>query len=460
VTRHLAAIAWLVVPGFLPATALAGTSLPLSLALAPLMTGLMASAAVMVCLALAWPVLPVFAVLVGAAVTAALRSLRAQQRLPALGTALPLPEFAVLGVLLLPLAALRRPAVDWDTRSIWLFHARWVSAGGEFFRDALTNPVFTFSHPDYPPIGPATVGTLWDMQGRIDSDQGKVVVGFLTFAAVAVVALSLARILALPSQWMPALGAGFGLAMFGIGGIYGTNGHVDLLWGAAIAGAALHLLVVPPDRQAVVIGAVCLATAGLAKNEGMLAALFVCGLAVLRQWHHRSGVRPLAGAGLLVVTWPLLVRALGSGSDFDEGRILGLVRWESAIAARIWPTVSATWEQVHREAILWLLCSIVSGLALSGERRRQRIGSAVWTGAAAAGVALSLVLAYVISPYGLDFHLSTSVDRTMIAVRVLLLLDIACWTAIALGTATAAVRTVADARRPGPEAGEPVTVPP
>jgi hypothetical protein len=58
------------------------------------------------------------------------------------------------------------PPLAWDARSIWLFHASWLAAGGSVFSEAQTLDSLAFSHPSYPYGGPAAIAIVWLFSGE------------------------------------------------------------------------------------------------------------------------------------------------------------------------------------------------------------------------------------------------------------------------------------------------------
>ncbi len=427
--RALGVTAWLFLPGALPAVSLVGRTV-LSIPFAALLTALGLSVASMLAIWAGTSVLPWYFAVVVAGQAEAIRRLR--RRPPV--TRPPIRDIAVDAVLLLvvafPLVGLRRAAIDWDARSIWLFHSRWFYAGGDFIRDALVNPAFSYSHPDYPPLAPAAAGGLWRLTANVDVDLGRDVIALLTFNAVAVMALAVRRLAsersAVPAAAMAAL---VGLGAYGLAGPYGTNGYVDLLWAASATAGVLYLLAAPMTPEHMALGAACLAVAGVTKNEGLAAAVLVLGLSLAR---HRQSLRTVAVLGttaLFILAWPVLMRTLGVHSDIAAGgRASALLHGDPEATSRVGPTIAAITGMARPIGFVAIGCAAFGALMLRTARRRLGLGSAGWTWLAILLITASLVAAYVLSPYDLDYHLASSADRTTIALRLLLLSEVACWT--------------------------------
>lgn len=415
--------------GAVPAVAGAGLR-PEAVPLSALVTALMCSMAGVAALVFSGPVL-VWAVAIVLVVNGlAVAAVRRRKPLrPATGLA---PGLAVLAAAALPLAALRRPVVDWDARSIWSFHGRWFYAGGDYLREALGNAAFAFSHADYPPAIPATTGVLWRLAGGIDPRVGQVAIGLLNFSVVALLGMAIAR---LGSYRSPAIrglaGALAVLGAYGIAAGYSMNGYADLLWAAGIAAAAVYLLAAPWSATNLVLGLVPLVVAGLAKNEGTLVGLMVLALAALRHRARGTRLAPFAVCAGALLVWSLPARLFGAESDFSESAVDALAgRLE--LAPRIVPIVEA----FGRQAVIFL--AVAAAVTLAGSaflritRSRMSLGSSAWTWCAIGGTALILGAAYLVSPNEIRWHLATSVDRTTIGLRLLLLVEILCWAAVSL----------------------------
>ena len=57
------------------------------------------------------------------------------------------------------------PPLAWDARSIWLFHASWMTQGATTFSQGQNLASLKFSHPGYPMGGPAAMGIVWQFSG-------------------------------------------------------------------------------------------------------------------------------------------------------------------------------------------------------------------------------------------------------------------------------------------------------
>jgi hypothetical protein len=451
---------WLLFPSLIPSLALVPAG-PVTPVLAGLITGLMASMAGMIALVLSAGFLACFlgvALIANVAACCALLGGKAPRE-DAPGVSGPksvLLQTVTIVVAAVPLIGLRRMPVDWDARSIWLFHARWFFAGGRFLEQALENPAFVFSHPDYPPAIPATVGGLWTLLGKIDLPAGQAVIGMLNLCAVSLLALGFVH-LARPKQ--AAVGAGIAvmaaLGAFGMAGASGVNGYADLLWAASAAAGALYLLIAPPGRSQLILGLVSVAVAGLTKNEGFAAALLILFLAALR---HRSSLRMTAaicGSGVALLVWPVLSRVSGAVSDLKPAQILSgwgpSVRHLSQVGDHALPLIVPV-------GIPAAVCTLIGCLFLRTKRKEGSLGSAWWSWAAVAGMSMSVALAYLASPHDVSWHLNTSINRTTLGIRMLLFTELLTWCLVAVNALFGGPSVAIARNGVGPRADVPVSL--
>ena len=425
---HVAAVlAILVGAGFLPARRLTSSAV-VAIAIAPLATGLICSAGAVVSLLLRAPLGPCVAAVL---VSVAAASLVARAR-PAgdddVLTSFRWTQLALLvAVVAVPLLAVRRAPVDWDARSIWLLHADWFWAGGARAADAMGTPAFAFSHQDYPPLAPATVAAVWTLLGR-DHELGQLTIAVLGASAVTAVAVALhAATPAAPRLLRAVAGALTVLAAYGLAGVWATNGYVDLIGAAALAAAAVLLLAGPTGRPATAAGAVCLGAAMLTKNEGMVAGFVVACLAVAAIGWRRAvavGWLPVAASA----GWVALTRALGAVSDLgSSGALQKLLRLDADVLGRVWPTLRELWIWCRWELAV---AALVAAAGLGTARRLARaplLPGALLLWLASLGCAAALLLAYMVSPHDIAWHLRTSADRTTVAPRLLLLVQSTLW---------------------------------
>ena len=380
--------------------------------------------------------------------SAALVLRRPRPALPSLGAV----DVAVMYVpLLLPALLVRRPPVAWDARSIWWFHASWIEGGAGAFRDALANPALAYSHPDYPPLVPATVAGAWTSTGGSGLWIAQAVSTVLTLSAVAMLAYAVRHLVPTARPMVArllALGVALGTwatADYGI-----AAGYVDHLWAAALAAAVVLLFVdgsiVAADgrggsgRGGHLALAVLLATvAALTKNEGMVAALIVAVLFTVRARHHLGRAACMWAPVAAGLVWAVVARGFGATSDLSSSPRIGqLTSGDLEPLGRIPRTITTFGGHVGWVLAGALVVSVVGALTLRQARRSVGMVSAVWPWLVIVGFGIGLLATYVISPYDIGWHLATSADRVGVLLLLVALAIVASWVLVALAPAGAA----------------------
>jgi hypothetical protein len=331
------------------------------------------------------------------------------------------------------IASLRAaPHGDWDAWAIWNQHARFLfrSGGSDTWRRFLE---IGWSQPDYPLLLPAAVARVWGYAGH-DSTLGPALVAMaFGIASVTLVVTALdgrrawiAGTLMLGATTflaqVPSLCADVPLACYIVATL------------AVACGDGRQLGQSSARITALMAGATS-AMAAWTKNEGIvftLLMLIVTIAVAVRRSVVASKLRPgkpwrplvwgIAGGApvFLAIVWfklalaPPSVLAEGLSLDVFATRALDLnrhatvaalmaqhaVRWSAPFAVAVFPIVSV--------AAIWM--------AVRG-------GPAVRMMAAVAGLMLgSYYLAYVITPFDIAWHVSTSIDRLLVQLWPLLVL--------------------------------------
>lgn len=361
---------------------------------------------------------------------------------------------------LFPFLTVRRAPVEWDSRSIWWFHASWFADGGATFWQAIQNPAFAFSHPDYPPLASATNGALWWLGGTESLKQAQIVTAILTLSALAAFAFSVwCAVRRLLPGWVSIVAAGFlVVAAYGVAGegkstqALATNGYVDVLWSASFAAGCVFVLAARRHPEALRWGALSLAVAALTKNEGLIAVVVVVVLALVRYRFRRPAPFWLVGALAPGVAWLVVARLAGADSEYLTNSKAGeLLRLDPDVLGRVSPAFSAVWHEVSEIVIVAAGVSVL-GLLLATSARRQLSGTAwPWMWIAWLATMTSIVYAYVVSPDPLHLHVISSVDRTTVAPRLLLLAESLLWGSTAVAALRSGRADARETRRPQPD---------
>lgn len=165
----------------------------LAVLLAPLVSALLSTAAVILMLLAGGPLVLWLALVLPAAAALAWWLLRRPgEPVPyggwssALLTALPL---------LPPLLFVLEPAVRWDPHSIWWLRAGYLSHDGGYAREAIGSAGFVFSHTDYPPLASAPLAAVWSV-AEPDFRTAQAVGILIGFSAIAMLVHLMRRVLA------------------------------------------------------------------------------------------------------------------------------------------------------------------------------------------------------------------------------------------------------------------------
>ncbi|WP_432993467.1 hypothetical protein [Dactylosporangium sp. CA-233914] len=427
----LLAVALLVAAG-LPLSYSLTRTIPLALVFAPVAGAAVATAAILLMLAAGGPLLAWFAPVYLLTGFLAWRLRRAG----------PAPhgswlDGALLTVPLLPplLQIFQQPLL-WDAHLIWWLHAGYFAEGGSFARDSVGNPALIFSHPDYPPLASAPVALAWRVLDLRDFYPAAMVNGALTLSSIAAVVYAVRRVTsAAPAVWSWLAAIAVGWSAWSPLWIVPTAGFSDAMCATAFAAGAVLLLFdrEPFDRRRLPLTLLLLCCAALMKNEGQSMVVVLAVVATLR---HRRQLRRVAWVWLPVAVaalWSLVARLLGAQTDVLAGGHFGdLLHGDPTIAGRI-PTVFSTMAgRVDRVVVLALAAAVLGAVLLRRRRAAFGLGADPWLWAVTAGYWLAVALIYVVTPNDLHWHLSTSVDRVMVAVVVLSCASTACWAVVAL----------------------------
>jgi hypothetical protein len=312
------------------------------------------------------------------------------------------------------------PLLGWDARWIWFFHAKMIYTAGSIGQSAgWQNATVGFSHVDYPNLVPVIAAQTMRIAGFWNEYLPKLSIFFMFLPAMFWL-LSFARksfsyailIAALMLSFDPWLWIGY---MDGILALY-----------LSISVLLLGRYIVEGNPLDAISSACCLFALPYIKNEGFPAAL-VGGAAVLlvvwlKQKSHISlqGFRNhwgywLAGViGILpLVLWSVykyqwgIRNSLGIGSPESFARILQ--RLTDGSTKLIF---SQTFQNIDSSLFLVsiLLLVIICWKISVGKHILPAVGVAVV-------YCLGMVAVYYLTPFDVLWHLSTSIDRTMLPVN-------------------------------------------
>ena len=332
------------------------------------------------------------------------------------------------------LKTMASPHGDWDASTIWNFRARCLILGdGQPTR--VFDPFFEWSHPDYPVLLPGFIARAWSLLGSMPAWVPQMVGALFTFGAAGVGAGVLRRLRS------PVHGMLFALLLLGTPFYihHGASQYADVPLGfyflAAIACLALHDAAERHGEQGGGFGCLLLAgffaAAGLwTKNEGVtFLPLLLGGRCAATLFFDRSLRRALVqGMAMLLGAAPVLATQILFKTTFPVPNEIFLYQLgntdEEKLAAiftllqtpvRYWIVAKTMTVQFFTFGRWWpagVVAALLLLAPLCGLRRRFPCSRTVLAaGLALAGQLTVYFMVYVITPYGLEWHLRTSLER-------------------------------------------------
>jgi hypothetical protein len=388
--------------------------------LAPAVTGIVCAVAVALSLLTRTPLLPW---LVGLGLTGWALGLRYRSPfVPAVDATGPL--LAATVVALLPVLLIDYPATVGDARSNFWLHAAWFHAGGGTARAAMASPAFEYSHPAYPPLVPAVIATVWQGWHEHDRHVALRIGQLLTAYGAVAVAYATARCLRVRGTLALLLAPAVAWLVWSAKVEVGMQGLLDLTWALPAAAACVLVLAGDGARRTMVWGAVFAAVAAFTKTEGQVAVLVLSAVAAVRFRREWRALVPLAAAVVGAIgLWAVVVRP----SENDRGdwsKLTSLFAGGTEVNERLGDSASRLVEELGLLVLAGVLVvvAIVALARWAGTPVRQR--GLLSLLAVAAGFSAFTVVTFAVRPEEIDFLLSVAAYRTVIFIRVLVVVDV------------------------------------
>lgn len=302
------------------------------------------------------------------------------------------------------------PSGQWDAWAMWNMKGRMLAWSSDWTR-ALDPEL---AHPDYPLLLPACVGRLLGLA----PGAGAAGPGAIAVLAAASTVLLPAAILFSTRGPRAALLA----ALLAAGGPslpqQAASQYADVPVGLFFS-TGIGLVVIArafDDRGSALLGGVSLGLAAWTKNEGLAMAM-ASGIALTAALSWEGGITrirrlgaPVLASALVLVVPLLLVRAAVPHADMAADGLAA--KWVRALDPDRWRVVAAglvSWLDPRENFAPWLLAGTA---AVAGVRRGPR-GTGFVLGAVTLCLAAD-VLAYVASPWALEWQLATSLSRVLL----------------------------------------------
>ena len=334
---------------------------------------------------------------------------------------------AVMGAVFLIYAGpvVYEPLIEWDSRSIWFFHAKLIYFAGTIGPEAgWTHPSLRWSHPDYPNLIPALAAQIAWLGGTWNEYFPKIALLPVIFASV----LWIFRFYRTSLSFFLLLAA-FPLFLDGWISCGNMDAHLTLFFMAALLLAGQACI---SRRPLDCIGSICcLMVLPYLKNEGALAIVAVlCSLPLLMMAVRLPPRGMLCGAvesvranwrvlGLLLILalpwflWGAIKQEADLSNDMDLFSLASMGRLLNRLSDGSWKLiVNRSFLEVRTEALL-LVVMMVASFSSRKALPRECL-PALFTGVI---YLTGMLTIYLMTHHILIWHLDTSVERVMLAVR-------------------------------------------
>lgn len=315
------------------------------------------------------------------------------------------------------LHAIKKPDGDWDAWTIWNVRARFLYLTGSASQTFDSRLV----HADYPPLLPALVAGGWFASGGEGLWVAPLVAGLFAATTAAVLAGCVSEC------------RGGGAAFVAAAVLLGTpqflqlaeKQYADVPLGALIA-AACGLVALALERRAAPTGLLLplagamASAAALLKNEGLLYFLAILGALILvPRGSYRHPRRLTEAACFVVGAAPLLILlawfklTLAPPNDLVRSVSSGVILTRLSDPSRCLLIVRALLARCARVGD-WSVFLAGVPLALAWGLRHGASDAVRVVGAALLIVALGFGAVYLLTPFDVNWHINTSMDRLII----------------------------------------------
>jgi hypothetical protein len=327
----------------------------------------------------------------------------------------------IIAIIRFILVAIKIPHGDWDAVSIWNLRARFLTRGGDLWRDAFS-PVIGWSHPDYPLLLPTSVARLW----KYSADETTVAPAFLAlFYTISPVVLIYVALNKLKGKSLGFLAIAVMLSIpFYIdqGASQYADTPLSFYFVITVILMSLHDTSSTGYPKLLFLAGITAGFSAWTKNEGML---FIVALAAARfiVFIKKKGLRnivsemSLFGVGLLpgVTAFAYFKRNLAPPNDLINvnrsqelmTNLMDYSRYIDVCRACFNYFMRSLWAYA---LVLLLCCALFFGSKID-KHNKLTIQLLVCT---LAIVVTGYFLAYVITPNDISWHVGTSLKRLVL----------------------------------------------
>lgn len=296
------------------------------------------------------------------------------------------------------------PQGNWDAWSIWNLRARFLAAG--HLPQRAWSASLTETHPEYPLLLSGAVARCWAYAGSM-TEAAPIAISYLFFLALLTTMTG-----GLAVYRGGTLGLLAGLALLGAPTVMHEAGfaqYADVPLACYMAGATMLALLDRPLLAGLFAG-----LAMWTKDEGTLfVVVFLVAIAAFR----RESLRNAAMGAIPGIVLSLVFKLAFSprSTMYFMGGPKAMLR--RTVDGRFWQIISAFAHELRALGFGWYhpilpLLALAIGLSFERERRRDLIFAAAIPCAMLAGY----FGIYLVSPFPMEWHLSSSLNRLLVQV--------------------------------------------
>lgn len=322
-----------------------------------------------------------------------------------------------LFILMLLLVSALSPTVDWDARSIWLFHAKRIYFESSLF--AQLDNYESFSHKDYPTLIPSFIASLSSLMGTWNELFPKMGATLTLIPPLLIIAKFINK------QMLQLF---FFLFLILTARNYIFNGYMDAILAIYLTSSILLWIVfvklVLKNRYHPIITyyiSANFAILGMVKNEGilMLLIIFAITLLVIIITKKYKKIKSILSIFIVPFTfiflWKIMCHYFGIGNDLMENDLFGMAIGRASDLHSIMLIIKNLFYMQYA----WIYLLFFYSIILFFYQKKISIDALL---------SISFVIIYVFSIFliylstyqDLQWHLSRSAARVMMPITILL----------------------------------------
>jgi hypothetical protein len=321
------------------------------------------------------------------------------------------------------------PYGQWDATAVWNLKARFIYESPSDPLSKIIDPALWDTQPDYPLLLPVLVARGWQYAGR-DSVVVPVGLGILFTASTVLILVAGVRSATNATQ---SYVAGCLLLATPFFIRHGVSQYADVVISCFMTIAVVLLCV---SDAPLFLAGLAAGLAGSTKNEGLLFVLIFVGAVVASRRSIRDAGRTFAGAAAGVVVLGVFKYLYSPANPIVHGITTETI-WQRVLARDYHVHILKAFAQHLHAFGDWWIAPFV--LVVVHVIVAKRSGPTPWLTAALplAGMLVGYYAVYLLTPYDLDWHIGTSMNRLLLQLWPMFLLT---YSLLAAGPAPNRVR--------------------